>query len=112
MSKTIVKLRVAEEITNGEYVAATYTPANGKEIHIHEFRGDAAFTKNSVVKLVWKYNHATESEEIIWSTKGSQSVTDLTEITDADGTRKIAVVCDNGESGPIVMSGFAYLEIY
>ena len=53
--------------------------------------------------VIWDYGGTDERE--IWTTKGVNAPHDLAEIiTDADGTKKLAVVCDNSESSDIFMS--------
>ncbi len=111
MALNEIDLIVSEEISASSVVADTYTPANGAEVWTVEFSGDAAFTQNAVVKAVWKYAHATESEEILWSTKGSKLFQFSKEITGADNVRKIAIVCDNGEAGALVMSGSLKIKV-
>jgi hypothetical protein len=103
--KTMMK---SIEVPSGQTVAETYTPGSGvSELAICYFRGDGAFNPNAVVKLVWKYDHATEEEINIWTTKGGGEMPCAYSITDCDGTRKLAVVLENGLDGPIAMSGMA-----
>ena len=110
----IIELKIAKEIATqtAEDDGNDYAPASGKHLYINCFHGSAAFTQNSVVKLVWKYDHATESEEILWAVKGEGCMPFIAEIpaTDTDGIRKLAVVCDNGETGPLVMAGYAKIK--
>ena len=62
--------------------------------------------ENAVVKLIWKWNHATESEVIIWSVKGDAAMPFSYEIDDADGVRKLAVCLENGLAGAVYMSAY------
>jgi len=96
------RLIVSGEVGAEQRVADTYTPANGEEIYICCFNGQACFTPNSAVYVAWDYGG--ENEVILFSTKGSAEIHLESEII-GDGTKKIAVVCDNGEPGPVVMSG-------
>jgi len=99
-------LIICSEVAAGTTDAETYTPSSSvTSLEITSFVGEAAFSPNSVVKLVWKWDHATETEVLIWSTKGSSQKDLSYEITDCDGVRKLAVVLENGEDGSIVMSG-------
>ena len=105
MSATKIILKVSEEVSATTAVADSSTPANGSTLLVTDFIGQAAFSKNAVVKVVWQYNHASLPEIIIWSTKGSDHMILNEIITDCDGVKKIAVVCDNGDTGALVLSG-------
>lgn len=111
MAWTDRELRIAKEVDSGTTVAETYTPAASvHEINVLTFQGAAAFSPNSVVKLVWNWDHATEDEEIIWSVKGEHSMPESYPISNCDGIRKLAVVLENGEAGKLVLSGYASLR--
>ena len=106
------KLFVSEEIAGGDVAADFIVPAVGKIVRILEFYGDAAFTQNSVVRLVWDMEGPDETQ--IWTIKGEGSyplgvvvLSDLFPALLSDGVRKLGVCCENGESGPLFMSGYA-----
>ncbi len=103
MAITNSQLKVSEEVTSGNTVADEITPANGAEVWVLSGQIAAAYSSNSVCKVVWKYNHVTETEEILWSSKGDALLSDPIEITNADGTRKLAVVAENGDAGALVL---------
>lgn len=105
-----LKLCISKEVDSETEECIVHTPANGVSVTVLNFDGEAAYTTNAAVKLVWKYDHATEAEEILWSIKGSGHAPTRFDITDADGVRKLAVCLDNGETGSIFMSGFAEVE--
>jgi hypothetical protein len=109
MADVTIELKVSEEIAASTDVCDTYTPANGAEVWIEEFRGNAAFTTNSAVMIVWDYN--TVNEEIVWSTKGAEFFQHQLKITGADGTKKLALCCSNGEAGALVLSGFVSIRV-
>ena len=110
MGIEIITLKVSEEITASSDVADTYTPASGKTVYLLEFFGDAAFSQNSVVDVLWDYGGG--SEEIIWSTKGSIRDKGLKELIGVgDGVKKVALSCSNGETGNIIMFGKALLGV-
>jgi len=95
----------------GNDEADEYTPDSGKELHVLNFIGDAAFSKNAAVLLIWRYDHATESEVIKWSTKGAHNFQRIViPSSEVDGVRKLAVVCRNDESGDLIMSGYAEID--
>lgn len=102
---TYREIRVSEEVPAGMTVAATAVPASScTEVCLVEFHGESAFTQNSVVKCAWDYGSV--NEEILWSTKGSAKETDIfMNLSGPFGSKAIAVVLENGENGPIVMSG-------
>lgn len=113
MSWTRGELKVSEEIGTGAQstVADTHTPsASVKELWICSAEGESLGTPNSVVKVVWKWNHATEDEVILWATKHSSFLREEIEVPsdEIDGQRTLAVVCENGEDGNAVM--FAHLH--
>jgi len=106
-----IPLRVSEEIPGSTDSFEEYIPTPGKEILIRLFHGSAAFTQNSYVAVIWKFMHATETEEIIWSLKGEGKMPFKHTIpaSEVDGIRKLAVVCSNGETGNLIMSGYSEL---
>lgn len=106
---TTVELRVSEDIAAGQDVSDTYTPPDGATVWIIDFHGDAAFTTNAVVKALWEYG--TGSESILWSCKGADRFTNPIKITGADGIKKIAISCSNGETGNLILSGYLKLKV-
>ena len=109
MSVTDIELKVSEEIASGADVCDTYTPANGAEVWIELFHANAAFTTNSAVLLLWDYD--TVDEVVVWSSKGSESFNQQMQITGADGTKKLALCCSNGEAGALILSGFCKVKV-
>jgi len=106
---TKIELFISKEVQAGIEECETYTVKSGKKSRVLFFKGEAAFSKNSAVKLVWDYNGV--GEEVLWSTKGEGSLPSGTVIEKiGDGVKEWAVCLDNGETGPLYMSGFA--EIY
>lgn len=99
------EIRTSKEVTAGNEDCAHITPASGKKVVVREFFGDAAYSKNSAVKLVWDYGGAGET--VLWTIKGSSRAPEKFEINDADGVKKLGVCLDNGEIGNVFMSGFA-----
>jgi len=106
------KLLLAKNVTSFNEECVTHVVPSGKKVWIMRFHGEAAFSPNSAVKLVWDMGGA--GEEILWSIKGGGDIplgaAEAIEKT-GDGVKKMAVCLDNGESGSIFMSGFALLEI-
>ena len=104
----IKKLKLAKSVAANTEDADTFTPANGKKVNVIKFLGEAPFTKNVVVKLIWDYGGG--SEEILWSIEGASEMLDLDSII-GDGVKKIAIALDNGEASAVIMSGFASLNV-
>jgi hypothetical protein len=109
MAITEVELKVSEEVAAGTDVCDTYTPANGVEVWLTFFHGEAAFTSNSSVMVLWDYGGAGET--VIWSTNGSDRNNYQIELTGADGIKKVALCCSNAETGPLVLSGIARIAV-
>lgn len=98
-----VFLKLAEQVQSGLEVCETYTPPANAEVTLTLFHGNAAFTPNSSVVVVFDYNGPTE--QIIWSTKGTDVLKEHIELPTPDGNQAIALCLRNGETGPIVLSG-------
>lgn len=111
MAGIVHKLKVSEEIAATTAVCDELTPASGKSITVLKFEGGAAFTQNSVVRLMW--DHEGVGEECIWSIKGESTLPHqaVVDAVDVDGVKKLALCCDNGESGAVWMSGYAEVLI-
>lgn len=85
-------------------------PPETKKVVIKKFEGDAAFTTNSAIVLIWDPGGI---HRVIWSTKGVQSI-ELNEVipkSERDGIRKLSLRLDNGLLGPIYMSGRVEVEL-
>lgn len=104
--RTPIEIKISAEVPLGNEYAEYHVPANGKKFTIVKFFGEAAFSKNSVVKLLWDYNAA--GEQILWSIKGSSSMPLNIELT-GDGVKKLAIALDNGELGSVFMSGYVLI---
>ena len=101
------ELMISEELNLGQEIAETVIPGNGKKIYIEEFYGSAAFTSNSVVRIVWDYGG---NDEILWSIKGEGQMPFKINRT-GDGSKKFALVCENGELGKLFMSAYAVVIV-
>lgn len=90
--------------------AQAYVPAAGKKLIIDKFNAQAPYSINSVCKLVWDFGGA--GEKVIWIIKGTGSMPmrHVIPVTETNGVRKLAVTCDNAESGDILMG--AYLSFW
>ena len=96
---TFFELKVSEEISASTAVSDTYTPPDGEVVNIFFFQGEGAYSQNSVCKLEF-------DTDVLWSIKGGGNMPFEIDVT-GDGTKKLKVTCDNGESGSIVMSSYA-----
>ncbi len=107
-------LRKATTVNSGQAIAVTATPANGKKIIVTKFIGNDTSSAKASCKLVWDYDGTPESLWII--NEGSpfegeiETLEDDSEIV-GDGTKKLAIVLDNGCSDAYNMSAFCeYFE--
>lgn len=105
------EMTISEEVSSGSEECVSYTPPSGNDVHIYLFAGEAAYTKNAAVKLVWDYGGGGET--VIWTIKGSGSMpfTHVIPSADIDGVKKLAICLDNGESGALFMSGHAEIWV-
>ena len=105
----MLNLKYSGDVAATTVVADVVTPTSGKRVLITKFVADAAFSQSVVCKLVWKYNHATETAVTIWTIKGQSQMPFQHQIdaSDVDGVRKLAVVCDNGLNDTISLSAYA-----
>jgi len=110
MSRQVLYL--AKAVASATEDCETYTPANGKSVRVISMHSEAAFSANSAVKIVWDYSG---TPVVLWAAKGSGSlplaITEDFPAMVGDGTKKIAVCLDNGETGTIFMSGHVILEV-
>ena len=109
-------LKISEEALGTSQVAQAITPAAGKKVTIIKFISSAYPSQNSATRLVWVYDHLTEPEEQLWTIKGNgempiDELDSNSVITNTDGVRKLAVVCENGELGPMFMSAWVKVLI-
>ena len=103
-----IVLKISKEVQPEESESETHTPANGKTLYIDDFLGEAAFTPNAVVTLLWDYGEA--GQVILWSTKGSGRLPAPISVV-GDGVKKLAVELENNlTSGTLIMSGAAILR--
>ncbi len=106
-------LYISKDVATGTEDCDTYVVPSGKTLEIVHMKGEAAFSPNSAVKLVWDWSGAGET--VLWSIKGSSEIgADVTEGFPAmvgDGVKKIAVCLDNNEAGSVFMSGHVVMEV-
>ena len=113
MAIGVFELKVSKEVITGTEEFDFLTPVAGEKVRVISFEAEGAFSKNAYCALVWKHNHATEAEVILWSTKGSIKSFLSFKIPNAeiDGVRKLAVVCSNSEIGSLVLSAKAQIKV-
>lgn len=109
MAINLVELRIAKEVASSTEDCVTHIPPSGAYVLISDFVGDAAFQPNAAVKLVWDVGGAGET--VLWSIKGNHEMPGDIEILDSDGVKKLGVCLDNGEAGPLFLSGYAKVEV-
>lgn len=106
-------LYISKDVASSTEDSDTYVVPNGKTLEIVHMMGEAAFSPNSAVKLVWDWGGAGET--ILWTIKGSSEIgpdvaEDFPTMT-GDGVKKIAVSLDNNEAGSVFMSGHVVMEV-
>ena len=105
MPRKNVIIEISKEVNGFTEDYAAHTPANGKNFIVMAFEGSGvAASLNAVVKLVWDFGGAGET--VLWTIKGNDFMKHHIDDTLGDGTKKLAVVLDNGEAGPVFMSGY------
>lgn len=106
-----VELRISEEVGAGTETVEDYVPAAGKGFVIRVFYGSAAYNVNCVCKLFWKYGEA--GEQLIWTIKGETRMPFqfIVPSSDVNGTSKVAISVENGGSGPVYMSTYAFIGV-
>jgi len=109
MAGTFIILKVSEEVAGGAMVCAEEIPGDGKSVTVMRFEGSGAFTQNSVVRLAWDFGGV--AEETVWTIKGESTLPHRAELVGADGIKKLVLCLDNGEAGPVFMSGYAEVLI-
>lgn len=107
----IVEMLIAQEVTAGTEVASTYIPVSGKLLTVTLFQGSAAYTQNAVCRLAWKYGSG--SEQTLWTVKGESRLPTAIDLpnNEIDGINTLALILDNGTSGPLYLSAYAKLWI-
>lgn len=81
--------------------AKTTIPGDGKLWDISSFTGNAGFSADTTVKLVWDYDG---TPQILCITHGSIIQKSVGEIT-GDGVKKLAIVLVNDSNTPIDLGG-------
>ena len=109
MATEYIELICVGEVSASTEVAHEYTPVNNASVILETFEGDGAYIAGSVIKVVWDYG---VTNDIVWTIKGDASKPDMYRPTyTGDGTKKIALACQNGEGTAIYLSGYVRLRI-
>jgi len=104
-----MSFRISEKIDPVTVVFQEYVPPNGSTITLQEFFAEGAYTANSEARVVWDFEG--DQEELLWTIKGSGTFRNRVKIENADGVKKIALVCDNGEQQPMTISAFMTITV-
>ena len=109
----IIELKVVKKVAGGTRECDTFVPPAGKILHLLSFHGEGAFDPNCTVKLIWIFDHATETEDALWTIKGSSRLPESYSPmrSDANGVRKIGLCLDNGLVMDVYMSGYARIWV-
>jgi len=105
----IEELTLAQEVAADTDVTVTYVPANGVEVILHKFSGNADHSPDTTVLVVWDYGGAGET--VIWSTHGSIVEVPHVVVGTGDGTKKVGLCLKNDDSVARILSGKIVMEI-
>ena len=109
MGTTHHVLEIAQEVAPSTDVAVTVIPVDGAEIRLVDFEGNAAFSKDALVALVWDYGG---TETIMRSTKGSIVSGKQKIIATGDGVKKVGLVLQNADPvNAIIMDASVTLRL-
>ena len=109
---SIQKLSASQKVSSGTKVADTYVVPDGIKATCISFEGSAALSSLSVIRLVWDYGGGGETD--LWIIQNDEPMPNdyISETTvTGDGSKKLAVVADNGAGADYYMSGFAIIEV-
>lgn len=108
-----VILKVCQDLSIGAEGKASVTPANGAKVIIKEFIADLPTGNTIAAKLIWKFEHVSEPEEVLWVIRaGRSSMPDTIEITNANGVRKLGLSIENNSTvAPQAVAGYVRVEI-
>lgn len=103
MGIEIKELIISKRSAAAESTASAYVPPNGAILIIESFNGESGFSTDTVVRLEW-------NGVIIWTTKGSGKMPFEKVIDDCDGTKKLALIVDNGINSSIYLSAYVKFQ--
>ena len=108
---TIVELRVSDEVDLLTEMADYFVPPTGSKVVIIDFHAEGAFKADAACKLLWDYNES--GEQPLWTAQGTSNMPGryIIPTTDTDGVKKLAVSCDNGTLGSLLMSAYAKILV-
>lgn len=109
------ELRKVATVTSGTETAETVISANGKKITLTKFVGNPTSSAKCCCEVVWDYGGA--GEEKLWVISNGPGIpTEITTLDGGgditgDGTKKLALVLNNGCSSDYNVSAWCeYLE--
>lgn len=109
---TCVELIISQSIASSSSATEEYTPDSGDKVIVEQFSAVAVNAGDIMSLLIWNYNHATESEENIWGFSGGAIMPFKKQITNTDGTRKLALRCVNDCSETVFASAYVKLRVF
>ena len=107
-------LTVIEDIPVGETRDDSFTPAAGKKLIVKEFTASVPPGDSVTARLIWKYEHLTETEDTKWNIRSSASMPFRIEIpaSDVDGVRKMGLLLESNEvDTPQAVSAIVRVEV-
>lgn len=106
-------LMISDEIPASSEEFVEMTPESGRVVKIKKFETSGAYNQNLVARLVWKINHASEEEVVLWTSKGDQVIEPSIRIdsSEVDGVRKLGLVLENSLLvGSVYLSAHVFVE--
>jgi len=97
---SVTTLKIAAEIAVGSDSTASFTPAAGEEVAIKTFFAEIPDSIDMTAKLIWKFEHGSEAEEVIWIIRrsGAMPFEHIIEGSNVDGIRKLGILIENNEA--------------
>lgn len=104
------RLEVHEQVGSLGDEFDSIVPPSGSLVLLKNFKSDAAYDPNFVTRVSWDLDGA---DETLWSSKGSNSLDVIKPVprSDTDGSKKLAVICENSSLGAAFMTGTLDVEV-
>lgn len=110
MTTEEISFRISESVALQTEFFQSYTPPVGSTIEILEIIAEASYNSNSEVRVVWDYEG---EQEFLWTMRGSSKFYKkiIIDASKTDGTKKLALVADNGELSSLTISAFMSINV-
>ena len=107
---TFQSLKITGSVTaSGGTITDTYTPADGAKIHLRSFIGEAGYTTDTYVCLIW--DSGGGAEQTVWITHGSSTYGNNELIATGDGVKIITLIAQNDSGAAVQMASEVLLKV-